>query len=180
MNTADFSTVYDLYSKAIFAYCSWKSRDREVSQDLTQETFLRFWTCLQREEVILHHRAFLYRIAHNLFLDHVRRKRDVSLEHLVDAGFEPAIDAWHITYSRLDAEKPIQKMNALQESYKQALHQRYILNMTPAEIAATTGETPNIISVRIYRGLRNLKSQLKNPQPARSKNKPHAEACLCC
>lgn len=125
-----------------------------------QETFLRFWICLQRKEQILLVRAFLYRIARNLIIDHVRRKKEASLEQLQEAGFEPIVDPWHQTYSHLDAEKLLKKLAVMRNPYRSVLRLHFIQGLTPANIATCTGETSNTISVRIFRGLKQLRSSL--------------------
>jgi len=161
--THDFTTTYDLYRAAILRYCLGKCRDREVGQDLTQETFLRFWLCLERKENILNARALLYRIAYNLFVDHVRRKKEVSLDQLLETGFEPSIDPWQKTYSHLEAEKPLRELRKMPTLYRQVLHRRFIQGLPPSEIASLTGETSNTVSVRIFRGLKTLRLLLENP-----------------
>ena len=162
----DFTAVYDLYREAILRYCCWKSRDPDVGQDLMQETFLRYWISMQdkNKKQIQHVRAFLYRIAHNLFVSHVRRRKESSLDQLVEAGFEPAIDPWKQTHSRLDAEKPLEVLSGMPDRYKQAITSRFILGLAPADIAGITGETPNTVSLRIHRGLKHLKSLLRSAQ----------------
>jgi len=157
----DFTAIYDLYKDPIFRYCLWKCRDRDVGQDMMQETFLRFFLCLQREEEIRLPRAFLYRIAHNLFISHARRKKEASLEQLIEAGFEPIVDPWHATYNRLASERPLQMLNKLRTPYRQAVRHRFIGGLSPAEIAQMTGESSNTISVRIFRGLKHLRSLLE-------------------
>lgn len=155
----DFTAVYNLHRQAITRYCLWECRDQEVGQDLAQETFMRYWQCVQRQEEILHTRAFLYRIAHNLIVDYVRKKRESSLDQLMDNGFEPsATDLWHQTDSKLDSERWIKKMNTMKHSYRNVLHQRFILGLPPADIALMTGESSNTVSVRIHRGLQSLRA----------------------
>lgn len=156
----DFTVVYDLYKDAIFRYCLSKSHDPDIGQDLMQETFLRFWLCLQRNEQILIARAFLYRIAHNLFVDYVRKKKEVSLDQLLETGFEPSINPWHQTFNRLDAEKPLQKLANMEHQYKEVLQRRFVQGLHPADIATITGETANTVSVRIFRGLKLLRLEL--------------------
>lgn len=53
-----------------------KLRNAEVAADLTQETFLRFseYSRGHPATVIVHHRSYLYRTAHNLAIDHLRRE----------------------------------------------------------------------------------------------------------
>lgn len=160
----DFDTIYGLYQTPIFRYCFRKCGQEEVSKDLAQETFLRFLLCLKREEKILDPRAFLYCIARNLFIDHVRRKKADSLDQLwEETRFEPGIDPWYQTYSRLDAERPLKKLSKMPSEYKQALHYRFIVGLLPAEIATMTGDSANTISVRIFRGLKQLQAILHTP-----------------
>jgi len=165
--THDFNATYDLYHAPILRYCLWKCRDKESSQDLMQETFLRYWIFLQNKKEVLHIRAFLYRIAHNLFLDQMRKKRDASLDELLEVGFEPAVDPWHHVFSHLDAESVLKKLAATRSPYKQLLHRRFIQGLAPAEIATLTGETANAVSVRIFRGLQSLRSLVEEAPKAR-------------
>lgn len=162
----DFTATYDLYQDAIFRYCLWKCHDREIGRDLMQETFLRYWQTLQRKKEILHARAFLYRIAHNLFVSHVRRKKETSLDQLLETGSEPTVDPWQQTYSQLEAQKAIEKLSKMQHPYRQVLHYRFILGLAPAEVATITGESPNMVSVRTFRGLKSLRLLLQQPLPA--------------
>lgn len=170
----DFASVYDLHKDAIFRYCFWKCSDREVGQDLMQETFLRFWQCLQRNDRILIARAFLYRIAHNLFVDHVRKKKEVSLDGLLEAGFEPSVDPWQRTFNCLDAEKPLRRLGRMPKPYRQVLQRRFVQGLPPAEIAMITGESANTVSVRIFRGLKHLRVLLDAPDDC-SEGKTRAE-----
>lgn len=155
--THDFIPFYDLYQDAIFRYCVRRCRDRETAKDLMQDTFMRFWVCLERRDEILHERAFLYRIAHNLIIDHARRKKEASLDQLLEGGYEPSVDLWHQTYSRLDSERIMRTLRTMKSPYRQVLHQRFIKERTPQEIAQATGENANTVSVRIFRGLQNLR-----------------------
>ena len=161
----DFTTSYDLYKDAILRYCLWKSNNRDVGQDLMQETFLRFWICLRNEKKITHTRAFLYRIAHNLFVSHIRKKKEASLDQLLETGYEPVIDPWEHVHDRLDAERPIKVMQRMRPALKKVLRQRFIQGLPPTEIAVLSGETPNTISVRIFQGLKKLRSSLEESKP---------------
>ncbi len=157
----DFTALYELHHAAILRYCAWKSHDRDIGEDLVQDTFLRFWLCLERGEQVSNVRALLYRIAHNLFVDHVRRKKETSLDVLLEAGFEPSVDPWHVTVSALDARRPLEQLQTMQRPYRTVLHRRFMQGLLPADIATLTGESTNAVSVRIFRGLRQLRGMLK-------------------
>lgn len=157
----DFTRTFNLYQLPILRYCTWKCRDSAIGENMTQEIFLRFWLCLQRREKILHERAFLYKIAHNLIVDYVRKKKETSLDQLLEAGFEPSVDMWHETYNRLDALRPLSKLGKMNGPYRKVLGQRYLKGLRPAEIAKQTGESTNAVSVRIFRGLKRLRLMLE-------------------
>ncbi|MDD5055698.1 MAG: RNA polymerase sigma factor [Candidatus Peribacteraceae bacterium] len=161
----DFIAIYDLYRDAIFRYCHWKSGDRGTGEDLTQETFLRYWSCLKSKREIAHTRAFLYRIAHNLFVSHVRRKREASLDRLLETGYEPTVDPWQNVHSRLDALRPVRALRAMRAPFRKVLHQRFVLGLSPSEIALLNGETANTVSVRMFQGLKHLRLSLNNSSP---------------
>src|SRR6266566_458854 len=87
-----FIQVYDQFADAIFRHCWFRVSDRERAKDLTQETFVKVWKILDRGESVENMRAYLYRIANNLIIDHYRKKKDVSLDLLQEDGFEPLED----------------------------------------------------------------------------------------
>ncbi len=154
----NFTDIYNLYHEEIFRYCYKKCGNRDMGEDMMQQTFMNTWACLQRNQTILHMRAFLYRIAHNLFINDVRKKKETSLDELMDVGFEPATDdPWHQTYCRLESEKWFKKMSNMPHKYKQILEHRFIGGLHPSEIAELLGETANTVSVSIYRGLKQLR-----------------------
>lgn len=158
--TEDFNANYKLHQDSILRFCVWKSRSSEVGEDLAQETFLRYFACLQRDEPIQNTRALLYRIARNLFIDHVRKKQESSLDDMLETGFEPSVDTWHETYSHLDAERPLREIQNMAHGFRTVLTQRFMKGLTPGEIGLKNGESANTVSVRIFRALKQLRTVL--------------------
>lgn len=73
-------------------------RNRELAEDLTQEVFLRLWQSPPGEDV-RSPRAWIFRVAHNLALDALRRPGAEELpEQLPDSGFDEDV------HTRLDVE----------------------------------------------------------------------------
>lgn len=153
----EFLAAYDQYADAIFRHCYFRVFDRERGKDLMQEVFLRAWEYLARGEKVLNMRAFLYRIANNLIVDESRKKREASLEKLQEDGFDPAKDETESMQNRIDRDKILATLGRLDECYRDILIMRYVNELTPAEIAALTGESANTVSVRIYRALKHLR-----------------------
>ncbi len=76
-----FDELYERYQTPLWAYFYRNTRDRQVAEDLAQETFLklhsRFWDYLPSGRF----KGWLFRIAHNLLIDDVRRKSHDALLH---------------------------------------------------------------------------------------------------
>lgn len=71
----DLEEQYD----KIYRYCYFKLHHQQMAEDITQETFLRFWEsndyCERGKKL-----QYLYKIAHNLCLNEYRRKQVEPLE----------------------------------------------------------------------------------------------------
>lgn len=158
---AEFMEVYEAHSDAIFRYCYFRLYNREKARDLSQEAFMKAWGYIKDGNEVQNLRAFVYRVANNLIIDDVRKKKEASLDLLQENGFEPSIDGKHIEETRIDGLFVQQILEKLDEEYKQVVYMRYIENLQPREIAEIVGESVNIISVRIHRGLKKLKQILE-------------------
>lgn len=156
-----FLAAYEEYADAIFRHCYFRVFDRERAKDLMQEVFMRAWEYQCKGEEVRNMRAFLYRIANNLIVDEARKKKEASLEKLQeDSGFEPWFDDRQRMQNRLEHSRVIRGLGRLDSRYRDILVMRYIKGLAPSEIARVMGESANTISVRIYRGLKQLRSQL--------------------
>jgi RNA polymerase sigma-70 factor (ECF subfamily) len=112
-------------------------------------------------EEVDHEQALIYRIAGNLLVDHTRKKKSVSLDALVEDGLEPGHNPIHETKSRMELEQVLGVMDKLPAKHRDVLVMRYVQGLDPAEIATITGETSNVVSVRIHRGVKELKSLIQ-------------------
>ena len=73
----DITGLFRAHRRELQAYIRKKVRDAETAADLTQQAFLRFAEQRQAnpEVPITHERSYLYRTAHNLAVDHIRRQQ---------------------------------------------------------------------------------------------------------
>lgn len=158
----DFEAAYEQYADAIFRHCYFRVFNRERGRELMQEVFMKAWEYIAKGNNIDNIRAFLYRIANNLIVDEFRKKdkREVSLEDLQEKGWEPGYDSLPEVQARLDERHILETLNRVESRYREVLVMRYIDQLSPAEIAAITNESANVISVRIHRGIKQLKSFL--------------------
>jgi len=68
-----FETLYRRHKTALYRYLVRQARNPETANDLFQETWSKVVTSRERYEPRAQFRTFLFRIAHNCFIDHCRR-----------------------------------------------------------------------------------------------------------
>jgi RNA polymerase sigma-70 factor (ECF subfamily) len=156
--------AYGKFADAIFRHCYFRVFDRERGKELMQETFMRAWTYIsdEKKKPVENMRAFLYRIANNLIVDEVRKKKELSLDELQKSGWDPSYDGTEDMQKKVEQNKIFSLLNKVQKDYREVLIMRYIDGLTPADIAAILGESPNAISVRLHRGIKQLHSLMGN------------------
>lgn len=155
-----FLEAYDAYAEAIFRHCYFRVYDREAARELSQEAFTRAWAYLAEGKEVKNIRALVYKIANNLIIDRARKKREASLEALQEAGFAPGTNR-HEHEAKVDATLILDKFTLIEEDYREVVYMRYVDGLTPREIAAVTGLSVNVISVRVYRGIKKLQTLIK-------------------
>ncbi|PIQ78423.1 hypothetical protein COV82_01010 [Candidatus Peregrinibacteria bacterium CG11_big_fil_rev_8_21_14_0_20_46_8] len=155
-----FLKAYDDYSDAIFRYCYYRIGDRELAMDLMQDTFARTWNHVAEKGEIENIRAFLYRVAKNLIIDYIRKKRSISLEQLQESGFDPGEDKTDKMQDIFDGKVVLNVVDQLDEKYRDVVIMRYIDDLGPKEIAEILGIKENAVSVRLNRALEKLRTLL--------------------
>ncbi|TAJ87213.1 MAG: RNA polymerase sigma factor [Reyranella sp.] len=75
MADKDIRALFLAHRRELQAYLTRKVRDGETAAELTQEAFLRYAQQGPGAAAVVHPRSYLYRTAHNLAVDHVRRQR---------------------------------------------------------------------------------------------------------
>jgi len=122
-----------------------------------QETFCRTWSYLSEGRKVENMRAFLYRVAGNAIIDEMRKRKVTSLDALEEAGFTPADEQMPTGQDHAEGREALAVLKLVEEPYRTVLAMRFVEGLSPKEIAATLGETENVISVRIHRGVKKLR-----------------------
>jgi RNA polymerase sigma-70 factor (ECF subfamily) len=88
---------------AIYRYLLYLTGRPDVAEDLTQETFLEGWRCLETFQGRGSLRSWLYRIAHRQFLRLLKRRQaELDLDGIAEA-IAPAATAWTDTVELREA-----------------------------------------------------------------------------
>lgn len=158
-----FTDIYNKEADAIFRFCYLRVSDREQALDLAQEVFTRLWQTMNQESRDIDHpRAFLFTIARNAIIDWYRKKKAVSLEAMeheeTDEPYEQLSDS-ALMDSKLEGEGRflIDKIEKLSPGNKDAVYLRFVEGLAPPEIANILKISTNAASVRINRGIEELR-----------------------
>lgn len=157
LSQLNFTMAHDTYSKGLSNYAYYKVSNYEKSEDLVQETFLKTWKYIIRGGEINTMKAFLYHILNGLIIDDYRKKKNLSLDVLIEKGFEPHIEYNDIFLNNYDSKIASVLICRLSEKYQKILKMRYIQDLSLAEISEITGQTKNTIAVQVNRGLEKIR-----------------------
>ncbi len=85
MTEEQFKNIYNQYGRAIRNFIYYRSGDTEISDDITQETFIKVW-----EKQFVYDekktKSLLYKIANGLFIDHIRKNK-IGSEYIQELRF---------------------------------------------------------------------------------------------
>ena len=157
----DFLKVYEDLADSVFRHCYFRLSDREKAKDIVQETFKRFWENFGKEK-IENTKAFVFKIANNLIIDSYRKKKEESLDTLMEDGFDVGSDEHEAILSSVMGRELKSMLDKLSDTYRDLIVMRYIDDLPVYEIASITGLSESAVSVRIHRGLALLRKHNTN------------------
>ncbi|MFA6278709.1 MAG: sigma-70 family RNA polymerase sigma factor [Candidatus Paceibacterota bacterium] len=159
-----FIQLYTNESDAIYRFCLLRTSDKDVAVDLMQDTFMRFWNVLsQGEKKVENKRAFLFTVARNSIIDWYRKKKTLSLDALAEGSETDAETFMPVGQKKEDIEMTheakflLERIRELDPLYQQVVYLRFVEGLGPKDIAEIIGESANVVSVRINRGLQQLR-----------------------
>jgi RNA polymerase sigma-70 factor (ECF subfamily) len=156
-----FIEAYDKYSDAIFRYCYYRVFDKDRAKDCVQEAYTRTWKYIIEGHEVDNIRALIYRIANNIIIDGIRKKKSVSLNQIMEKGYVPKVDPREKTQDYFTGQELISLVKSLDEKYREVILMKYVDDLSTKEIAFALNETENNVYVRLSRGLEKVKNILK-------------------
>jgi RNA polymerase sigma factor (sigma-70 family) len=138
-NDAAFSVIHDRYRQRLFAYArQMLDGSRQDAEDALQDVFLRAYSSLRASDRPLSLRAWLYRVAHNRCIDHLRRPMPPAID-LLETSRRPLHDPIADAERREDLRRLVQDVRRLPEQQRSALLMREIDGLSYAELGAALG-----------------------------------------
>jgi len=154
--------LYLLHFDRIYSYLHMSVGNRHDAEDLTNQTFVRMLESIERfrwRQVPFS--AWLFRIAHNLAMDHFRAGRRWHPEE--NPPEPPGAEHRSADEEALQAigrESMLEMIEDLSEDQQQVLMLKFVFDFANAEVAAILGKTEGAVKSLQHRALASLHRQL--------------------
>ncbi len=172
---ADFEQLFDRYRTPIIIHLARIVRDDAVAPDLVQEVFLRVWTRADQWDGRGTVKGWVYRIATNLALNHLRaakRRPQQPLEIPTDDGNDDnPVPGWLVDVSALTPEAQLEhveqqeRLNQLVEELppdkQDVFRMVYADEMDLHSVAAALDIPEGTVKSRLYHSRKAIAAQLK-------------------
>jgi RNA polymerase sigma-70 factor, ECF subfamily len=168
-NVAFLQELVGRYQYRLVRYLIYLLGRRDEVDDLVQETWLRVLERGSSYDGRSRFEPWLFTIARNLAIDHMRKGRIFSLDSNPEGEQDNALQTpasnapspFTLAARTEDAERLAGSLETLQPIYREALVLRFQEELSLQEISGVVGAPVATVASRIYRGLRTLRSQLE-------------------
>ena len=157
------SELYDRYEAKIYNYIYRRCGEQALAEDLTAQVFLKMLESIRDNKPW--HSSFsgwLYRIAHNLVIDHYRRRDRQPSVNIDDAPptASDLEDPVETAQMNIDAERLRAAIGRLTDEQSEVVSLRFLEGYSIAEVAAMVGRSEGAIKALQYRAVAALRSLL--------------------
>lgn len=165
-DTAAFETLYRRHNDALYRYLLRLCRHRATAEDIFQDVWGKIIKARSNYRPTAKFTTFMYRVAHNCFIDHVRRNKrhsnNTELEPEFHADTSESPDT--IAERSLARERLVLALHDLPEEQRDAflLHEEAGLSID--QIASVTGSNRETAKSRLRYAVNKLRAAIEEPQ----------------
>lgn len=162
-----FEVLYEHYFPKIYGYVGRRVGNKETTEDLVSVIFMKVFCNLKKYTPGDHSgsfRAWVYRIATNVIIDHYRKKGRnpdaIDIESISEPG-DPSQDPGLNTMLIQDKAIVHSTLSTLPDKYQQILHLKYFAELKNTEIAEALDISANNVGVLLHRALQKFEEKHK-------------------
>lgn len=162
--------LVERYLTPVYRFAYGYVRDKDIAEDITQETFVKVWKHLKKFDTSKPFKTWVLTIVKRTALDHLRKKKLVPFSTFdTESGGNSVVDTLADTAPSIieqlsqeeDKNTVIKMLNSLSDKYRHVLHLRYYAGLNFREIGERLGESLNTVKSRHRRALASLKKTSK-------------------
>lgn len=167
-----FADIVSLYQHKLYQVCYRMLSNKQEAEDIAQEAFVRAYMNLHTFDQKRKFSTWLYRIATNLCIDRIRKKKpdyyldaEVTGTDGLDMYSQIAVDDQlpEETIVQMELQERIQyEIGRLPDKYRSVIVLKYIEELSLQEISEILDMPLGTVKTRIHRGREALRKQLNN------------------
>ncbi|WP_102029511.1 RNA polymerase sigma factor SigW [Salirhabdus sp. Marseille-P4669] len=169
---AAFEEVVSFYQNKVYQICYRMLGNSHEAEDIAQEAFIRAYTNIHSFDDKRKFSTWIYRIATNLSIDRIRKKKP---DYFLDAEVQ-GTEGLNM-YSQLSADQPLpeeevetlelqsyiqKQIQSLPEKYRSIITLRYVDDLSLQEISEILDMPIGTVKTRIHRGREALRKKLRD------------------
>ncbi|MBD3311229.1 MAG: sigma-70 family RNA polymerase sigma factor [Candidatus Magasanikbacteria bacterium] len=158
-----YGKLYDFYVEKIFRFVYYKISNREETEDLVSDIFLKAWHYLigDSNKDVNNFNAFIYRIARNSVIDVYRKRANKQECSLDQIGGQIAVES---NFKNIELKQEVdiilKGLSKLKEDYQEIIILKYIEELSTKEIAQVMEKSQANVRVTSHRAIKVLKKVL--------------------
>lgn len=167
-----FEEIVSYYQQKVYQICYRMLGNVHEAEDIAQESFVRAFVNIHSYDDKRKFSTWLYRIATNLAIDRIRKKKP---DYFLDAEVKGTKGLDMYSYLSDDAPKPDEEVESLElqsfiqkqilslsPKYRSVIVLRYINELSLKEISETLDMPIGTVKTRIHRGREALRKKLRD------------------
>jgi RNA polymerase sigma-70 factor (ECF subfamily) len=167
MLTSCFNQYFDRIARYIYV----RLGDKAEAEDLASEVFLKAYKSLdtfKKREVPM--QAWLFKIAHNLLVDHHRKHSKINMIHVEDnLEIDAKSDTMETALVNMEYGKVLEAMDKLTQDQRQVVELRFFGGLTSEEVSNVMDKSNGAIRQMQSHAIKRLRQLLEKNNRPRSK-----------
>lgn len=153
--------LYEKYHHEIFRYIFIMVSDRQQAKDLMQETYIKAFLNIEKFRGEASVKTWLYRIARNVTIDYLRRRKPVTyfLDHHIRVESNERTPEEVVMLGN-DVEQLFLALSRIKKSYREVIILRKIREFSIKETAAIMGWKESRVKTNLHRGMEALRKEI--------------------
>lgn len=161
LDEAALNAIFEMYYDKLYRYIYHHTGSVPVAQELASDVFQRFLEALHDGRAPDHYlQAWLYRVAHNLTVDHLRKqehRQHEPLSYELESSEQPVGQQAQRSILQDHAREALEHLT---EKQRAAISLRYLEGLTNEEVARVLNASVGAVKALQHRGLRAMRRHL--------------------
>lgn len=163
-----FEEMYDEYFDKVNRYLRYRVRNHWDADDLTTTVFLKAFEKLDQYNHQNSFGSWIFRIAHNTYVDYLRKKREYPMgegQDFLESQMDPTLQPEMQTLTNEMIKELNHMLHCLPDEQRDVLTLRYFGDLKIAEVADVLGKTESAVKMLSYRGIQKLRKIFGEGEP---------------